>query len=151
MSERLEYYLHDAPEAFRFELSGSLSGPGAQSVYHAWRTALSILGKRPLSVDITAVSDVDERGRSLLLLWRRHGVRIIAEPLTRPGFFARLRAALRRRAAGVAEISARAEQRTRESAPASKENAGITGFSETRGLEQGVPSQMANVSWEFES
>ena len=77
-SELLQYYVHDEPDAFRIELSGSLSGDGAGSVYHAWRTALSIIGLRPTVIDITYVANVDDRGRRLLRLWRRHQARIVA-------------------------------------------------------------------------
>jgi len=76
--ERLQYYMHDDVDAFRLELSGSLSGQGARSVYQAWRTALSILGGRPVITNKTFVTDADERGRGLLQLWHRHGVRIKA-------------------------------------------------------------------------
>jgi hypothetical protein len=157
MTERLQYYMHDEPDAFRFELSGSLSGEGAESVYHAWRTALSIIRQRPLTVDITFVEDADERGRSLLLLWRRQGARIVAAsreshalaesilgeplpaPLTKPGLFARLRALLCGRAAAPAEISARAEHGTRESAASADENAGFIGLSNAARLECRLP------------
>jgi hypothetical protein len=77
-TQALQYFIHHEPDAFRLELSGILSGDGAQSVYHAWRTALSIIGERPLVVDMTYIVDVDERGRTLIRLWRRHGARIVA-------------------------------------------------------------------------
>jgi hypothetical protein len=155
MSERLQYYIHDEPDAFRLELSGILSGEGAESVYHAWRTALSILGERPLSIDITFVRDADERGRSLLLLWHQHGARIVAasresraiagsilgvpfpEPAAKPGLFQRLGAWLRGRVA--AESPACAEQPTRRPASSSKNNAGINGVSRSANLECRVP------------
>jgi hypothetical protein len=78
MSQVWQYYLHDEPDAFRLELSGSLSGEGARSVYQAWRTAISIIGQHPVIVDITYVVDADERGRALLGLWRRRQARIVA-------------------------------------------------------------------------
>jgi hypothetical protein len=77
-TQTLEYYLHDEWDALRFELAGSLSGDGAQSVYQAWRTALSIVGDRPVIFDITFVVEADERGRAILLLWHQNGARIIA-------------------------------------------------------------------------
>ena len=43
-TQTLGYHLHDEWDAFRLELAGSVSGDGAQSVYQAWRTALSIVG-----------------------------------------------------------------------------------------------------------
>jgi hypothetical protein len=77
-TQMIEYYLHDEWDAFRFELAGSLSGDGAQSVYQAWRTALSIVRDRPVIFDITFVVEADERGRAILLLWHQNGARIIA-------------------------------------------------------------------------
>ena len=77
-SEQLQYYLHDDFDAFRFELAGSLSGSGVESIYQAWRTALSVITNRKLVVDITFVNKADEQGRSLLRLWRRKGARIVA-------------------------------------------------------------------------
>lgn len=74
----LQYYMHDDPDAFRMELAGSLTLATADSVYHAWRTALSTLNGRRAVVDITFVDRADERGRDLLKLWHKSGVRIIA-------------------------------------------------------------------------
>ncbi len=51
---------------------------GAESVYQAWRTALSIVAGRPVIADITFVAEADERGRGVLQAWRRNGVRIVA-------------------------------------------------------------------------
>jgi len=77
-SGQLQYYLHDDFDAFRIELAGSLSGGSVEGVYQAWRTALSVLTGRKVIVDITFVNTADERGRSLLRLWRRKGARIVA-------------------------------------------------------------------------
>jgi hypothetical protein len=118
-SESLQYYIHDESQALRFELAGSLSGAGAQSVYQAWRTALSIVGARPVIVDITFLDAADERGRSVLLTWYRSGARIVAgspesrelaqdilgEPIpalpAKSGWFRRWTAALFKRSAVV--------------------------------------------------
>lgn len=77
--ELLQYSIHDGSAAMRFELAGSLSGNGAQSVRYAWQTALSVIGDRPLAIDITRVTDADDDGRALLLRCRQHGAKIIAE------------------------------------------------------------------------
>jgi hypothetical protein len=74
----LQYYIHDESHALRFELAGSLSGEGAQSIYQAWQTALSIIGDRLLIFDITFVNEADERGRELLGLWHQNGAQLIA-------------------------------------------------------------------------
>jgi hypothetical protein len=52
-NQKLQYYIHDEVHALRFELAGSLSGEGAQSVCQAWHLALSIIGNRVLIIDIT--------------------------------------------------------------------------------------------------
>jgi hypothetical protein len=77
-AQRLRYYLHDDPDAFRMELAGSLTQPDAQSAYHAWRTARSVLGGRPVIVDISFVSEADEVGRNVLRRYHERGARIIA-------------------------------------------------------------------------
>jgi ABC-type transporter Mla MlaB component len=74
----LRYYLHDDPDAFRMELEGSLTQPGAESAYYAWHTALSTLSGRPVIVDITFVTRIDDAGREVLLRWQEHGARIVA-------------------------------------------------------------------------
>jgi hypothetical protein len=76
--QRLHYYIHDNSDGLRFELAGSLSGAGAESVYQAWHTSLSILGNRPLVIDITLVADADEHGCAVLDAWHRSGARIVA-------------------------------------------------------------------------
>jgi hypothetical protein len=77
-NQKLKYHIHDEVHALRFELAGSLSGEGAQSVCQAWHIALSIIGNRALIIDITFVSEADERGRDLIGLWHQSGERLIA-------------------------------------------------------------------------
>ena len=78
MRDSLEYKIHDGATGLRFELAGSLSGRGAESVTHAWNTALSVIGERPLIIDITSVDQIDDRGCALLQLWHKRGARVIA-------------------------------------------------------------------------
>jgi len=159
-NQRLQYYIHDDMDALRLELSGSLGGEGARSVYQAWRTALSIIGRRPLIADITFVTDADEGGRGLLQLWYRHGVRIAAAsaqsralaesilgepfpapaPTSRTGWLERLTAAIRGRSAiADAGIPAHAGQTRAASAPARNKSSEFTSVSDCRELEYHVP------------
>ena len=78
MRESLEYKIHDGAAGLRFELAGSLSGRGAESVNHAWNTALSVIGDRPLIIEITSIDQADNRGCALLQLWHERGARVIA-------------------------------------------------------------------------
>jgi hypothetical protein len=162
MTKSLQYYLHDEPDAFRLELSGSLSGEGARSVYQAWRTALSIIGLRPVIVDITYVVDADERGRALLGLWRRRQARIVAgspqsralaeailaepypEPPVRPGLRDRITAFLRGLIAN-AGIPSFAEGTLVALAPPQRKTADSAAFGEAVPLESRVPFSRTQV------
>jgi hypothetical protein len=153
----LEYYLHDEWDAFRFELAGSLSGDGAESVYQAWRTALSIVGDRPVIFDISFVGEADERGRALLQLWHQNGARIIAAPpesralaklilgeaLPAPpakqSWLQRLNALIRRRFIGSAVISTEADNRHSFSASARHKSGVFTAVSDSGRSECRVP------------
>src|SRR5882672_9300662 len=77
-SQTLQYYMHDGPSAFRFELAGDLDNPGAHELYQAWRTASSVIGDRALIVDMTFVTGAEEDGRSLLAGWHAEGAQLIA-------------------------------------------------------------------------
>src|SRR5690348_12520193 len=77
-SHSLRYFLHDERDAFRMELAGSLTGDGVIKAYQDWRTAASITSSTHMIVDITFVSEIDSRGRSLLSFWHRMGARLIA-------------------------------------------------------------------------
>jgi hypothetical protein len=155
-NDRLQYFVHDDMDAFRLELSGSLSGEGAWSVYHAWRTALSTVDERPVIADITFVTDADEGGRGLLHLWHRSGVRIkaataescalaesiLGEPLSlrapspRIGWFQRLATAIRGHSAvAAAGIPAHAEQTRTASASARNKSSEFTRVSGCHELE----------------
>jgi hypothetical protein len=74
----LQYYMHDGPTAFRFELAGNLNREGACRLNQDWRTASSALGDRRLIVDMTFVTGVDEQARVLITRWHREGARLIA-------------------------------------------------------------------------
>jgi hypothetical protein len=77
-NQALQYYMHDGPTAFRFELAGNLKHEDARRLDQAWRTASSIIGDRRLIVDMTFVTGVDEHGRALITRWHREGAQLIA-------------------------------------------------------------------------
>jgi hypothetical protein len=77
-NQALQYYMHDGPTAFRFELAGNLSHEDARRLDQAWRTASSVIGDRKLIVDMTFVTGVDAQGRALITRWHREGARLIA-------------------------------------------------------------------------
>jgi hypothetical protein len=77
MSELL-FYMHDGPKAFRFELAGNLAGAEVGKLDQAWRTASSTFDGKDLAVDITYLTNADERGCDLLRRWSKSGARIVA-------------------------------------------------------------------------
>jgi len=77
-NQTLQYYMHDGPTAFRFELAGDLNREGARRLDQAWRTASSVVGDRRLIVDMTFVTDVSEQGRALIHRWHEEGAQLIA-------------------------------------------------------------------------
>ena len=82
----MEMYQHDCPSAFRFVLSGDLSGEAVQQLQWAWQTAQSTLGGRDLIVDISGIANADPYGLELLFRMRNAGARLIADmPPVSPG------------------------------------------------------------------
>src|SRR5947207_14549291 len=77
-SPTLQYYMHDGPSAFRFELAGNLNNEAARDLDQAWHTASAVIGERALVVDMTFVTGAEGDGRSLLARWYAEGAQLIA-------------------------------------------------------------------------
>src|ERR1700676_2886889 len=77
-TQTLQYYMHDGPSAFRFELAGDLNNEAARDLDQAWRTASFVVGDRALVVDMTFVTGAEKDGRSLLARWYAEGAQLIA-------------------------------------------------------------------------
>jgi hypothetical protein len=78
-NQALQYFMHDGPSAFRFELAGDLNNEGARRLQQDWRTASSVIGDRALIVDMTFVTSAEEEGRTLLARWFAAGAQLIAQ------------------------------------------------------------------------
>jgi hypothetical protein len=76
--QQLDYYIHDGPAVFSFELKGFINDEGARGLDQAWRTASSLIGDRSPIIDITFVTAVEEGGRQLLIDWHQTGVQFVA-------------------------------------------------------------------------
>lgn len=72
----LRYYMHDGPDAFRFELTGRLSKDAAQDLIQAWRTAASTIGKRGVIIDLSGLAGIDRSGHELLDRWAGEGAQL---------------------------------------------------------------------------
>jgi hypothetical protein len=72
----LSVYIHDGPEALRFELSGALQNGSCQQLEGAWKTAMSIAaGKRKL-IGTSGLTGMDADGEALLERLRAEGAQI---------------------------------------------------------------------------
>lgn len=69
----LTYYMHDEAAAFRFQLAGGLSKDSTTDLDQARETASSVLGRRPLIVDLTGIESIDTAGRQLIEKWHGRG------------------------------------------------------------------------------
>lgn len=74
----LQYFIHDDFDALRMEISGSLAGRAAQEAYDALRRESFMARRQPLVIDISYVTDLDERGQAILRAWRGQGAQIVA-------------------------------------------------------------------------
>jgi hypothetical protein len=77
----LDYYLHDGPTAFRFQLAGTINDEGVRRLEQVWRTTCSLIGDRRRIIDITFVTGVDEQGRASLAGWHRAGAELVANSI----------------------------------------------------------------------
>ena len=74
----VDYYLHDGPTAFRFQLIGIINDEAARRLEQVWCTSSSLTGDRRPIIDITFVTSVDEHGCALLQRWHREGAQFEA-------------------------------------------------------------------------
>jgi anti-anti-sigma regulatory factor len=62
---------------FSLVLEGRVKGPWVAELQQAWQSALEVAAKRPITVDLSAVSFADERGRRLLRQMRVQGAKLV--------------------------------------------------------------------------
>jgi len=75
----LSVYIHDEATSFRFQVEGSLTGDAARHLEQSWRTALSVIGDRPLIIHFGQLTSIDPSGRALLHKWRAAGAEFVAK------------------------------------------------------------------------
>jgi len=75
-SKDLCYYMHDGPDAFRFELTGRLSRDAARDLEQAWRTAASMIGQRRVIIDLSGLTGIGRDGHELLDKWAGEGAQL---------------------------------------------------------------------------
>jgi hypothetical protein len=77
----LKITVQDTPKQVTLKLEGTLVGTWVLELEYAWRASDATLAKRPLSLDLTEVNQVDHAGRYLLVLLRERGVQLIVSSL----------------------------------------------------------------------
>jgi anti-anti-sigma regulatory factor len=77
----LKITIHDAAGQPCLELEGRLAGAWVCELEHCWHTAQASHPNRPLAVDLTGITFIDQAGRYLLQLMHRDGVRLVGSGL----------------------------------------------------------------------
>jgi anti-anti-sigma regulatory factor len=77
----LKITVHDTTGHLRIELEGRLAGAWVCELEQCWLTAKASYPHRPLTVDLTSVTFIDQAGRYLLQLMHRDGVRLVGSGL----------------------------------------------------------------------
>lgn len=79
MNNNFRYYMHDGPNAFSLELSGTMSDHDIVGLEQARRTASSTMGSRSFIVDLSYVDGVQPAGRAMLRRWYDEGAQLVAK------------------------------------------------------------------------
>lgn len=74
----LRITIHDAASEFRLRLEGNLAGPWVRELELCWQTGQSIVGNRPVVIDLRDVDFVSDEGERLLRAMHRRGVTFLA-------------------------------------------------------------------------
>jgi anti-anti-sigma regulatory factor len=82
----LKITVHDTAGPLRMELEGRLAGAWVYELEQCWHTAKASHPHRPLTVDLTSVTFIDQAGRYLLQLMHRDSVSFVASGLMRQDF-----------------------------------------------------------------
>lgn len=61
-------------DAVVLKLEGSVTGPWVEELQKAWKMSAEMAAGEPVSIDLAAVSFLDESGRGLLQRMKRDGV-----------------------------------------------------------------------------
>ena len=77
----LRISVHDGPESTTFQLEGRLAGAWVCELEQCWLTAKASYPHRPLTVNLTSVTFIDQAGRYLLQLMHRDSVSFVTSSL----------------------------------------------------------------------
>jgi len=89
----LRITVHTETDSTTIQLEGRLAGPWVEELERSWASTVSGRNKRPLRIDLSAVTYVDAAGKDLLKRLYREGTGLVAsgcltscivEEITRP-------------------------------------------------------------------
>jgi hypothetical protein len=70
-------YLHDTPQALRLQVVGALTAAAAAELEQSFLTAASILGLRPVIVDLSSATSIADSARVVLQRLAARGARLL--------------------------------------------------------------------------
>ena len=74
----LKITVHDEPAARRLQVEGKLTGISIAELENTWRTERQAPGGKPVDIDLTGMTAIDQGGKCLLSLLYRDGACLVA-------------------------------------------------------------------------
>jgi hypothetical protein len=74
----LKITVHDEPAARRLQIEGKLTGVLIAELEKAWRSESQPPGAKPLEIDLTGMTAIDQGGKILLYLLYKDGACLVA-------------------------------------------------------------------------
>jgi len=78
-SSNFKYYIHDGIAECRLQLLGRVGEPEVAELSSCWQTARTILGERPLVLDVREVTSIDDSGKKWLAQMIQDGAACLPE------------------------------------------------------------------------
>jgi hypothetical protein len=79
MPANFKYYIHDTAKGFSLEMAGAFNEACVTELASCWQTAKITLGNRVLTLDLRAVTSIDESARQWLASMAQDGARYLPE------------------------------------------------------------------------
>jgi hypothetical protein len=74
----LKITVHDEPATRRLQVEGKLTGVSIAELEKTWRAALQAPGAKPVEIDLTGMTAIDQGGKCLLSLLYKDGASLVA-------------------------------------------------------------------------
>ena len=74
----LKITVHDEPATRRVQVEGKLTGVSIAELEKTWRSERQAAGAKPVEIDLTGMTSIDQGGKCLLFLLYRDGACLVA-------------------------------------------------------------------------